>query len=280
MNCYADLVKLKQRLESSGSASEFGTDYDIPLLELLNATSRQIDRFCNRKFYVLYGTKYFDGSSDPLNIDDLLSIDTSGFDLDEDADATYSSAVATTDYYLYPYNEFPKTKVKISPNGDYGGFAGGIKKGVRIVGNWGYGESATPYSDSEDEVEDTGGITATATSITVADADNFSPGQTILIESEQCYISAYDTTGNTITVTRAVNGTTGATHAKDKTIYIYVYPGDISEACLIQTMRWWKRKDTAFADVIGVPELGAITAFKGLDPDVKLILNGYRKIQI
>jgi len=275
MNCYADLVKLKQRLEPTGTATSYATTYDTALLQLLNAASRQIDKYCNRKFYVWYGTKYFDGSADPLNVDDLLSIDSGGFDLDESADASYGSEVATTDYYLYPYNEYPKTLVKVAPDGDYGGFASGIRKAVRIVGNWGYGdgESATPYSDSGDG-QSIFPWSATNTVLIVTAGSNFGEGQTLLIEDEQLYINSISS--NNVTVTRGVNGTTAVEH-NTGTLYIYIYPSPIEEACLIQAMRWWKRKDSAFGDVVGVPELGMISVFKGLDPDVKLMLALYRK---
>lgn len=279
MNLYADLVKLKQRLEPTGTAGSFTTDYNTPLLQVLNAASRQIDMFTNRRFYVWYGTKYFDGSSDPFDVYDLLSIDSGGFDLDESADDTYGSEVATTDYYLYPLNEWPKTQIKTAPDGEYGGFASGIRKGIRIVGNWGYGdgESASPYFDSGDSVQNDP-LTDSSSSLTVSGGGNFGEGQTLLIESEQVYISSISS--QTLTILRGVNGTTAASHVQNTTIYIYQYPYDIVEACLIQAMRWWKRKDTAFGDIVGVPELGAISIFKGLDPDVKLILNNYRKLVI
>ena len=279
MNIYAHLDKLKRRLEPTGTESSYTTGYDTALLELLNAASRMIDRFTNRRFYVWYGTKYFDGSSDPFDVYDLLSIDSGGFDLDETADDTYGSVVVTTDYYLYPLNEWPKTQIKTAPDGEYGGFASGIRKGIRIVGNWGYGdgESASPYSDSGDSVQNNP-LSSSDTSLTVSGGATFGEGQTLLIESEQVYISSIST--STLTIVRAVNGTTAASHVQNTTIYIYNYPYDIVEACLIQAMRWWKRKDTAFADVIGIPELGAVSVFKGLDPDVRLILNSYRKLAI
>lgn len=240
MNCYSDLVTVKDRLQITA------TTWDTMLLEMLNSASRIIDNYCNRHFYVKSETRYFNGAV-PLQIDDLLSIDTDGLTTDEDGDATFENTFATTDYILYPLNKFPKTKIELSADSNYGSF-GYTKKGCSIAGKWGYGDgdSATPYTDSGDEVEDTGGIETDDTTITVTDADNFAPGQTILIESEQCYISAYDTSANTLTVTRAVNGTTAAEHDKDTTIYIYDYPDDIAQATLQMAERYYETKGRVF----------------------------------
>ena len=52
-------------------------------------------------------------------------------------------------------------------------------------------------------------------------------------------------------------------------------PEPVKRANLIQAMRWFKRKDTAFADVLGNPEMGTVTVYKGLDPDIKESLHAY-----
>ena len=273
MNSYSDLSMLK-------SASYLNiasvTDYDGPLLNLLIQASRLLDKWCGRFFFVRDDTRYYDGAGLKLFLpDDLLSITT--LKTDEDGDGTYENTLATTDYFLYPLNEYPKIRIEINPNGNYGSFASGIQKGVQIVGSFGYGESATPYYDSGDSVQDSGGITATQTTITVASGARFAIGQTIKIELEQCYINSIST--NTLTIKRGVNGTSGATHDKDKPIYIYEYPMPISQACLITTMRAFKRKDSSYQDIVGSPETGQIITSKGIDPDVAETIKQYRKLR-
>lgn len=59
--------------------------------------------------------------------------------------------------------------------------------------------------------------------------------------------------------------------------YASTVPGPIRRASIIQVQRWYKRKETAFADVVGVPELGEVHYYKGLDPDIHLIVQAYRK---
>lgn len=58
-------------------------------------------------------------------------------------------------------------------------------------------------------------------------------------------------------------------------------PPAIRQACIIQVCRWHKRKDSGYATaVVGSTETGEIPLYTALDPDVKLILNSYRKISI
>ena len=279
MNSYNNLITIKRRLDPSGSASDFGTTHDTDLLALLVAASRQLDKYTNRFFYVDATTRYFDGAPNIAFLDDILSITT--LKTDEDGDATYENSLTeTTDYHLYPLNSFPKTRAEINPAGSYGGFGYGIRKGIEIIGNFGYGNEtdATPYKDSTSLLDELGNITATITAFTVDDGDDLGVGQTILLDSEQMYITAIAT--NEVTVIRAVNGTTGAIHLDNVVIYIYEYPEPIMEACLIQAMRWWKRKDTAFQDVVASPATGEVIVYKGLDPDLQLIVSSYRKRNI
>lgn len=273
MNCYADLVQLKADLGITAT-----TD-DTRLLAILVSASRAIDTLCDRTFYVETATKYFDAER-PLFIDDLLLVTT--LKTDEDNDGTYENTLTeNTDFYLYPLNRYPKTRAKIVPSGSYGIF-GYFMKGCEIIGSWGYGDgiSATPYTTSGDSVQDAGGISATVATITVTDADNFSPGQTILIESEQCYISAYDTDVETLAVTRAVNGTTGATHAKDTTIYIYDYPKDVEQACLIIAGALFETRGKSGMKSEKLGDYSYTVADSEIPPVAKGLLVAYRRLRV
>jgi len=279
VNSYGDVSRLK----SASYLNYEGTAEDTRFRLLLEAASRLIDAYTNRFFYVKETTRYFDGGGAPLFLkDDLLSVTT--LKTDDDGDATYENTFATTDYILYPLNDYPKTIIKLTHDSDYGSFAGGIRKGIEIEGDFGYGdgESATPYSLSGSSTNETSDMTTTQTTMIIDDGTDFGIGQTIRLEDEQCYITGIST--NTLTIKRGVNGTTAATHSTqtfDITVYIYDYPEPIEQACLIQAMRWWKRKDTAFMDVVVSPDIGGgITYYKGLDPDIKLILSQYKKRNI
>ena len=271
MNSYASVTTLK----SDAYLDVEATTNDAYLRGLLEAASRMIDDYTGRYFYTYEGTKYFDGAGTTLWTPDILSITT--LKTDENDDATYENTLTeNTDFYLLPYNDTVKTRAVIRSGGSYGSFASGIKKSVEIDGVFGYGngESTTPYFDSGDDLA--AAITSTtATTTTVDDDGNFAIGQTIRIDTEQMYISAITASSETLTIERGINGTDAATHLIAATIYIYEYPQRIKEACLIQCMRWWARKDSAFADVMGVPELGTVIAKKGLDPDIQMLINPY-----
>ena len=96
-----------------------------------------------------------------------------------------------------------------------------------VTGTWGYVPDYSNVFESVDTIQDAGGINATTTSITVADADGadlngftprFSPGNMLQIESEWLDVTAVNTTTNVLTVRRGVNGSTAAIHAKDVAI--------------------------------------------------------------
>lgn len=223
---YASIADLK------GVLGITSTTDDTVMRKILEAASRSIDNYTNRIFFTQTATKYFDGAY-KLWLPDLLSITT--LKTDEDGDATLENTLAATDYLTYgtgledSLNTFPITRLEISHDSDYSSFASGIKKGVQIVGIWGYGDgiSATPYITDTTITED---LTAGESAIDVTAVTNLSAGQLILIGSEQYYI--YSIATLTLTVEAGVNGTTEATHSSGATINIYQYPSDIRQACI------------------------------------------------
>ena len=127
---------------------------------------------------------------------------------------------------------------------------------VEINGKWGYQEVT---EDSGADINEGAQYSATDTTLTVTDGSKFAVGQTILIESEQLYITAIST--NNLTVVRGVNGSTAAAHADSTDISLFIYPGPLAEACLMQASRLWKRKDSGFASAAGLPQTGTIKVF-------------------
>lgn len=192
---YCTIEEVKEELNITSE------NYDSIFQALVTQAKTFIDNYCDRAFDATAATRYFDGSASPLFIDDLASISgvSDGIWLDEDGDATYESAMAATDYIFYPLNTTPKTHIKISTDSDYGGFASGIRKGVKIVATWGYASTV---------------------------------------------------------------------------------PAPIRLAAIIQVCRWFKRKDSAFQDVVSNAELGTLTIYKGLDPDIQQILAPYVRKRI
>lgn len=289
--CYADLDLLKARLKRGG----FDEAIDNAVLKaLLEAASRAIDRYCKRHFYVKTETKYFDGGAytqptidrytgqvveyaSRLVVPDLLSITTLKFDSDQDA--VYEYTLAATDYILYPYVDFPKTRVDLDlRQGDYYYYPVG-QKPIEIAGVWGYGngQGTTPYEDSGATITVANG---TATTVSISDQSLLAVGQTVLVESEQIYIRQLidDPAGDTGLVWRGINGTTGAAHSA-KAAYIYRYPEEVTEAVILTASRLWVRKDSSYATVIASAEIGELEIYRGLDPDVKRFLQPYIRMR-
>lgn len=263
MNSYGDITTLVSEtyINLDGNA-----EY-TRLRRIMEGFSRLIDKETERKFYCWEGIYYFDGPSGKLWVNDLLSV--SEMALDEDGDGTYEETLAATDYLLYPYNTYPKDEIKPAPNGNYGSFAVGVLKGIKITGVWGFGDgtTATPYAASGDTVQDDP-LTAAATLVTITDGDYFSIGQTIRMESEQAYVQRIDLVGKQLHVRRGVNGTTAAQHAKNTAISIYEYPQAITQAVHLEAAKAWKRKDEGWATAIaGSPETGGPVATVGLKLD-------------
>lgn len=269
-NCYADLTTLK----SASYLNISVTTHDTYFLRLLDAASRQVDEFCRRFFYCWEGTRLYEGAGDKFFCpDDILSITT--IKLDEDDDDTYETTLTVlTDYLLYPKNSYPKTWLEISSNTgrQITDFADGCKSGIQIIGVFGYGDgkTATPYVLKTTTAE---ALDASETDVDVTSATALSAGNTIRVESEQMYIESISS--NTLTVRRGENGTTAATHATSKDLYVYEYPLPVYQATLIQAMRMWKRKDSAYQDVVGLGDLGTISYTKGFDVEAARLLSKY-----
>lgn len=195
---YTDVPTLKDRLDLDGAA-------DDDVLELvIEAASRRIDHYCDRRFYAVTENRYYTAEfADLLFIDDVLSVTTLATDLI--ADRSYSETWAATDYDLDPPNAaadgLPFTVIRTAPLSNRR-FPVGMRRGIKLTGSFGF--AVQP-------------------------------------------------------------------------------PAAVAQACLLQAARWFKRKDAIFG-AAGPKALGQVTINVGggqtaatLDPDVKLMLDPYRK---
>ena len=267
-NSYGNLADLKTQLEITG------TGEDTSLLRSLETASRSLDTYCKRHFFTKSETRQFRGAGNRLFLDaDLLSATTlTTLKDDRSTDKTW----ATTDYELFPLGDtmYPKEWIELADNTTAGSFASGIKRGVQIAGLFGYGNgnSSTPYL-SATTLNDAG-FDSSETTFTATAGTTLNIGETILIDSEQMYITGIST--HVITVQRAMNGTTGASHANSSTVYVYKYPQEVENACYLQAGRVSKRWKTAYANQLGAPEMGSFEISIALDGDVQRLLNPYR----
>lgn len=278
MNLYATLNQIK----SPSYLNTVDNKWDADLLDCLEEGSRQIEKDTDRFFYLWSGTRYYDGGATRVIFDDdVYSVTTLKCDNDGDGvyESTYNLTTAPVDGFLYPLNITPKTRIEANPQGSYGHFGAGFRKAIEIVGVFGYGDDypALPYADTGDTVI-SAPLSSTAALVTVGNGNLFSAGQTLLIESEQVYVHQ-SPTGNSVPITRTMNGTAAASHVATTAIYVYQYPKPIVHAVLIYAMRAWKRKETSFQNIVTMPELGTFTIWKGDDPDYLKAVRMYKKVR-
>ena len=275
MNAYITVDLLK----SSSVLNVTGTGDDTRLRLLAESQSRVVDRLTNRQFYSLTATRTFDvTNTEKVLLPDLAAI--TSLKTDDDINRTFETTWASTDYRLRPSNADPAsrfnansrpyTSVIVDSNGTKSFTLG--DETVQIVGEWGWWLHKATATETADAISST-----TATTFSVSARTDIEAGHTILVDSEQIYVQSYS--GNTLTVIRGTNGTSGATHSAGAAISLYEYPEPVREAVIIQASRLWKRKDSSYANALGL-EGGMLEIFRGVDQDVKQALNPYRKMAI
>ena len=282
-NAYANLKTIK----SVSLLDIAGGSHDSRLLELLEDVSRWIDQHCNRHFFALETTRYFDvgGGSSRILVPDLIRI--TALKSDGDGDRRFETAWASGDYLLYPLNAEPtqpwgRPYTRLEVENESGGrvsLRGGLRslKGrarVEIAGVWGFREQLSTSA----AVVDGMGVDTDGTEFGVNGGMPFSAGDTLMIGSEQVYVTAAGT--NMLKVERGVNGTRVVRHGAASPIQLFRYPAGVSEACVVQAARLWKRKDLAFGSDVRGYRAALNGDFGQFDPDVRRMLSPYRKAAV
>ncbi len=290
---YVTMKQIRAALSDSLGANT--TTYDVALQQIALRASRTIDAFTGRVFYPEYLVRYLNGNGkDRLRIPECMAL--SAVEMSSDYGSTYT-ALAATDYITYggrneEPGQTPITVLEMYVNGSYSHWYTG-QRSLKLTGLWGWHDRyADAWASSGDSVKDAAGISAVITTITVNDADGvdeqgqtprFQIGQLIKIDSEHIIVTAVTAaTTNTLTVLRAQNGTTGATHALSAAITIYRPPEVVVFATLIESVRMWSEGRQGFSDVGGFIELGQLRYAQGVDPRLDALLSqaGLRRITI
>lgn len=273
---YASVDLFKDYLAGDGFTSDWTQDETI-LRRLLESASLTIEHYVGNRCFAPYtATREYDlgkgsvrsrselpidpalvaqdGSSIVLGIiplgDWLAAVPTTVTAYDGSARAanTVLTEGLANDYILEPYAQAPYSTLKISENTTERFSAG--QKTLTILGSWGY----------QNETEDTGIITDD-TDATTAEDDHInldsdsviSAGEIILVESEQIYVTSVTAHGGHTAAygTRGVNGTTAASHTTSLTVYRYLYPSDVVEACLAIARDRYTSREAGTTAVIG-----------------------------
>lgn len=261
------------------SLDEFKTDIDFTLTDVskdaamlrwLEASSRVIDGFTHRSFYPLKGTlsATINQPGDTVLLEEDIASLTS-WTADGDAITnTYSLVPVSNGLRSRPYEG-----VRLTDGARFYPVTSPIE--IAITGVFGWPEDARL-------------LTAVAVQQEVADVTLLVPTGTVPIgallkigtEYEQVIGRTTASPNDTLSVTRAVNGSTAAQHLVAASVYRLRPPMSVEAACIAHTARVWKRRASAWANVALNTQLGTMELFKGLDADVKLMLEEFIKYSI
>ena len=223
---YVSLDELKNDLGLTA------TTHDAKLKRFIERASKFFEQETRRWFIPRTMTKYYD-FQDAYTLKllaDLLSVTT--FTNGDD-----STLVDGTDFYKYPLTGPPYSRLEIKrDDGSVFQWSGTMQRSLTVLGLWGYTE----------DFDNTGAVlsgaiaSTTATTFDVDDGTLIEVGWSLLVDSEQMFVT--DVSTNTVTVKRGNNGTTAATHADEATVYVYTPPMDVEQAVasIAQTYHLWR----------------------------------------
>ena len=289
---YASADELRDYLAGTSFSSGWTSDAGS-IRRILEASSRRIDLYCEGgTFGPLTETRLYDIGSGSLvqspqyavvagtdaiattvALANVIPLDgwlistttvTAYDDTDRGASTVLTEGYAN-DFFLMPYNAAPKTVFKL--NEDTSNTLDSGQQTLSILGEWGY-TADTLSVTTADAIGST-----TATSVSVTSATDLGPAQTVLIDSEQLYITAIS--GNTLTVQRGVNGTTAATHSGGAGLTRYDYPELIVQACLDIAKLTFRNRDLGSVGTIGAGEM-SMTVAEGEVRSVLMTLEDFR----
>ena len=270
MNLYANLQQFKE----DAAAGSLGNANNDLILRQLQSVSRRIDQEQNRMrdgYYVSEDTRYypshgagFVNKEDPtvLYLDEIASI--TSVKIDDDGDGVFETTLTeNTDYWLEPGHGAMRDMLKVNPNSSKLSRWPWAYRTIEVIGLFGYEKATEAVTTLAAE------LNTSATSATVAEGAFIYPGDTLWIGDEQLYVTGV--AGDTLTITRAVNGTTAATHSNGASVLRHVWPPALVQATVMLTARLFKRRESAYANVLlNSAEVGTIQTFRSIDPEAAL----------
>lgn len=151
---YATLAELREKL----SLTTANTAANTQLEQIIEASSRWIDRYCNRRFYGVAETRYYTAEDGHyIEIDDLRTV--SALKTDDNGDGVFETTWAATNYNLKygdSYNaaldDKPYTNIEVAESGTKT-FPIAIRKGVLLQGTFGY-IASTNANNCPDPIHD------------------------------------------------------------------------------------------------------------------------------
>lgn len=240
LNSYAALAEYKSFVIGRGQNASVDISDDTVIENLLKSSSRYLDDHTDRFFYPYIQTRYYDVPTseqlDPRELKlhaDLLEVLSLA-----NGDGT---AITSTYYDLRPRNDTPYSKVRLKDNASVlwvSNTSGNVHDVIPLNGIWGYHNryaQAWLLATITAEALDTSETGTDVTSGTL-----FNTGDLIRIDNEFMYVSGKD--NNTLTNTRAENGSTAAAHDSGASVYIWQVMDEVKTNTLETAMQAVKRR--------------------------------------
>src|SRR3990167_8765955 len=204
-NWYASREAIKR------AGNIWGASQHPQIDRIAEAVARQIDRATRRRFIPITQTRYYrwsqpNGRSSVLLLDaDLLAVTT----LQTKAQNTAPTTIAATDYFLEPANfQPPYDRIEIDLSSSAAFEAGDTsQRSISVAGRWGYSEDTATAGTVASGLASS----ATATSMVGSNGSLVDVGDTLLIESEQLFVSER---ANAQGATQLLNGALTASQAE------------------------------------------------------------------
>jgi len=231
---------------------------------------------------------YYDAQSfvDQMNLTGQLA--TGALPLDDDllelATVTNGDGetVPTTELLLEPANVYPKAALRIKRGSSYRwqlSANGEARQVISVTGWWGFHPRYAEALTAVDSVQDAP-LASSATTITVTGAAAFEAGQLLRIEDELVTVTATDTDANTLSVARAVNGTSASEHASATLIYRYTPYGNYELAATRLVVWRYRQKDANVFDETTSFETGTTIIPSSIPADIRSLLPPRRMVRL
>ncbi len=239
MNTIATLYEMKRRL----GLAPTDTTEDERLLTALTAATAQLERMASRHFTPYVATLRHDVlpivPGELLLNDDLLELTA----LADDAGAIDVSTVL-----LLPEG-YPKSSLKLTVGVAFH-WESTRYRAVAVTGTWGYHPSPSAmWQTTGDTLQ--ADLSAGASTFSSADADAARPdgspwyqvGGLLRVGEEFMRVVEINTSTDTVTVMREVNGTAATAHSTGAAVGVYAPPADIAMVALRWAIWLYKEAD-------------------------------------
>lgn len=309
----------------------------------IESASRSVENLTKRRFYPEIKTKVFDYPSrsnswrlwfdSPEELIEATAVESGGV------------GIQASDYFLEPANygpPFSRLELNFDTNAAFE-TQGTTQQQIEVTGTWGYDYQTdditvlsgsinasvtslvtTDVSDigvgsllklsdelvrvTDKQWRDSGQNTSALSKLnsdgSISGVTGINAFETILIDSERMLVT--DVAGTTITVRRAVDGTTLAAHTLNTDIYVLRtlvvergilgttaashtsgdtvslirFPGPIAELALAEALNSFKQRSDGYARVVGTGENQRESTGKGLYQLRQSVKNGYGRIKL